>query len=49
MLLRVNSIPEDGYYYYPKHVREIIIYTLTNVCVISWKYIIGMYEVYLTF
>lgn len=39
VLLRVSNLNENGYYYEPKHTREVIIYILTDSCAISWKYV----------
>lgn len=40
VLLCVSNLNENGYYYEPKHMREVIIYMLTNSCAVSWKYIL---------
>ena len=40
VLLCASNLPENDYYYEPKHVREVKIQMLTSSCAISWKYIL---------
>ena len=40
MSLCASSFPEDGYYYYPKHVGTVTVHVLINSCrvMIVWLY-----------